>query len=297
MTLDADCTTDTTILIPDGFTLDGNDKTITAIDPANGRFDGSVIKNAGDEAHVTSLTITTDGLVNGCNTSSPDKRLRGIWFDRASGSIVDNKIVGINKGPSGCQEGNAIDIRNYPLDANIYTVEIAHNEISDYQKTGIVANGGIDVNIHHNRIGSSATQANLAANSLQLGYGAKGMVKHNLISGNEWLGDSHWVATAILIYDAGEVEVSQNAINGNSEIGIYIYGNGGKYFNNRLTDEGTDLSSHVGGTISYDIGIGNYGEGNIIENNKVKGFEIPYEGVIGGKNKSGQGKNKSELFF
>ncbi len=37
-TLDADCTTDETILVPNGFTLDGAGHTITAQDPSGGHF-------------------------------------------------------------------------------------------------------------------------------------------------------------------------------------------------------------------------------------------------------------------
>ena len=37
MTLTADITTDTTIIVPDGYTLDGNGYTITAVDVAGGR--------------------------------------------------------------------------------------------------------------------------------------------------------------------------------------------------------------------------------------------------------------------
>src|SRR3989344_9139601 len=62
MNLDADCTTDETVTIPDGFTLDGNNHTITAVNPAVGPFKGGVVENAGGTANVTNLNVTTDGL-------------------------------------------------------------------------------------------------------------------------------------------------------------------------------------------------------------------------------------------
>ena len=53
MRLDADCSTSTTIMIPDGFTLDGGHHTITAVDPGVGSpFQGAVLRNAGMIAHV-----------------------------------------------------------------------------------------------------------------------------------------------------------------------------------------------------------------------------------------------------
>lgn len=279
MTLNCSCTTDASIVVPNGFTLDGAGYTITAVDPPGGHFLGAVVRNGGGVAHVKNLIVTTSGLKNICDAG--DNRLRGIMFDGASGSITHNQVLNINQGASGCQEGNAIEVRNAPYDGThpaTKAVEIAHNQIFNYQKTGIVANGDVAVDIKHNQIGSSATQANLAANTIQLGYGATGTVMHNNIDGNQWLGASNYAATAILIYQADNVNVSKNNVGGNSDVGIYAFGNNGIYDNNRVFDEGVD-GPHG------DWGIGNWGVGNVVTNNKVRGFDIPYDGVSGGKNK------------
>lgn len=201
MTLNADCATDATILIPDGFTLDGGGRTITAVDPPGNHFRGAVVSNAGTVAHVRNLTVTTSDLSNVCDGGGD--RLRGIMFEGASGSITYNKVLNVNQGPSGCQEGNGIEVRKAPFDGthpDTVSVEISHNVILDYQKTGIVANGDVNVQIVHNQVGASATQAHLAANSMQLGFGAIGVAQHNLVDGNQWLGASDFAATAILIF-------------------------------------------------------------------------------------------------
>jgi len=281
MTLDSDCTTDTTILIPDGFTLDGAGYTITALDPSGGHFVGAVVANAGSTAYVQHLTVTASGLTNTCDGGAD--RLRGIMFEGASGSITHNTVTGINQGPSGCQEGNAIEVRNAPFDGThpgTVAVEVAHNTLNDWQKTGIVANGDVNVSIHHNAVGASATQNNLAANSIQLGYGAMGSVTHNNADGNQWKGTSDYAASAILVYLAGTVDISKNNIGGNSDIGIFAYSDGGTYDNNRVFDDGPD---HPNST--YDIGFGNYGN-NTVTNNKVRGFDTSYENVSDGKNKA-----------
>src|SRR5438132_725972 len=82
MTLNGDCTTDTSIIVPNGITLDGVGHTITAVDPISGHFTGGVIQNGGATANVTNVTITTSGLVEpvGCD-EDPVTRLRGILFD------------------------------------------------------------------------------------------------------------------------------------------------------------------------------------------------------------------------
>lgn len=291
--LESDCTTDETILIPDGYTLNGFKHIITAVDPDGGHFVGAVVANAGAEAYVTHLNVTASELTNTCDAGAD--RLRGIMFEGASGSITHSSVYGINQGPSGCQEGNAIEIRNEPFDGShpgTVSVEVAHNTVVDYQKTGIVANGDVEVNIHHNDIGASATQANLAANSVQLGYGAFGTVLHNSIEGNQWLGASDYAATAILIYSADFLEISHNNIRGNSEIGIYNYGNNNIIDNNKIFDIGADEATH-----GYDIGIGNWGSDNTVTNNKVKGFDDPYDGVTGGKNKAVPGPQPNNVWF
>ena len=227
MKLDADCWTDASILIPDGFTLDGRGHLITALDPMGGNFKGGVVANMGATAHVTRLKVTASGLANVCQFGAD--RLRGILFDGASGSITHCDVVGINKGASGCQEGNAIEVRNAPFDGShpgTVTVEVAHNDLIDWQKTGIVANGDVSVSVHHNKIFASATQANLAANGLQLGFGALGFATDNYVEGNQWEGPSFFAASAILAVSTDTVNVSHNNIRGNSGADV-IDGQGG----------------------------------------------------------------------
>src|SRR5579885_3168749 len=111
MTLNADCTTDHSVVVPNGYTLDGAGHTVTAVDPSGGHFVGGVVQNGGAAANVTNLKITTSHLIDVCDGGAD--RLRGILFDGASGSITGNDISNINQGASGCQEGNAIEVRNF----------------------------------------------------------------------------------------------------------------------------------------------------------------------------------------
>lgn len=278
--LDDDCTTDATILVPEGVTLDGRGHTITAVDPAGDHFRGAVVQNDGAMAYVTNLGVTASGLANVCDAGAD--RLRGIMFEGASGNITHTEVTGINQGPSGCQEGNAIEVRNEPFDGThlgTVTVEVAHNVVDAYQKTGIVANGDVNVSIHHNQVGASATQANLAANGIQLGFGANGVVQHNNGDGNQWLGPSNYAATALLVYAADAADVSQNNVRGNSDVGLYVLADDGTYDNNRIFDDGLD-GPHG------DYGVFNDGVDNDFTNNKVRGFDTPYYGVTGGNNKT-----------
>ena len=282
MFLDADCTTDATIFVPDGMTLHGDDYTITAVDPVGG-FLGPVVANAGETAHVRNLTVTTSGLANLCKGGAD--RLRGIMFEGASGSITHNMVIGINKGASGCQEGNGIEVRNAPFDGThpaTDTVEVSHNQVLDWQKTGIVANGDVHVNISLNQLSASATQANLAANSIQLGFGALGIIELNNLEGNQWLGTSDFAASGILVFATGAVAVTSNKITGNSDVGLFVLSDGGLYEKNLVEDMGADDVNS-----GYDIGIGNYGTGNTYNKNRVSGFDMPFDPdpLPGDKNK------------
>ncbi len=283
MTLQGDCVTGATLLIPDGFTMDLGGHTVVAVDPAGDTFKGAVIRNGGVWAAVRNGTVTTAGLANTCKAG--DDRLRGVMFEGASGSITDLSIDNINKGASGCQEGNAIEVRNAPFDGthpNTMNVDVGGNVLVNWQKTGIVANGDVNAWIHHNVINSSATQANLAANSIQVGFGGKALVEHNHVAGNSWCGPSNYVATSILLTaSAPGTVVRQNIMmDGNSDVGIYIYADGVTVDNNKVFESGADCNQR-----GYDYGVINWGT-NTVTNNKSKGYSTPYYGVTNGKNKA-----------
>ena len=221
MYLDADCTTDETIFIPDGFTLDGQGHTITAEDPPAGHFTGAVVQNGGATAHVTKLVVTTTGLANVCEGG--DDRLRGIMFDGASGSITLNTVADINKGASGCQEGNAIEVRNAPFDGthpNTQYVQVTHNVVEDYQKTGVLANGDVRVDVTENTISGLSPVPFIAQNGIQLGFGATGNVMRNHVDGN-WFTGANWSSSGILMFEVNDVSIHHNTVVEN-QIGVAV---------------------------------------------------------------------------
>ena len=139
--------------------------------------------------------------------------------------------------------------------------------------------GDLDVVVAHNSVGASATQDNLAANSIQVSYGATGVVTQNQVDGNQWKGTSDYAATALLIYFTEGLLVENNIVRGNSDIGIYEYGDSSSLINNKVFDIGEDHPNS-----GYDYGIGAWGTNVIASKNKVAGFEIPLYGTLGDKN-------------
>jgi len=288
-TLDGDCTTDETIFIADGETLDGNGNSITAVDPPAGHFVGGVVENGGATAHVTRLVVHGNLALNVCDAGA--SRLRGILFTAASGSITHNTVQNINQGASGCQEGNGIEVRNAPFDGthpDTQSAEIAHNVVEDYQKGGIICNGDVDCWIHQNVVGQSFTQANLTANAVQLGFGAAGLVQHNHIAGNQNLipgGADFSVRTAVLLFSVESAVVKQNNIGGNAQCAICVFSGNSVVDNNRIFERDADGSTDV----IFDGGIVDIGASNSFTNNKVRGYDspaaaFPDDGEISGTN-------------
>ncbi|HEY0442950.1 MAG TPA: right-handed parallel beta-helix repeat-containing protein [Candidatus Limnocylindrales bacterium] len=217
MALTADCTTDHTILVPQGMTLNGNGHTITAIDPAGGHYLGAVVANAGTAASVTNVTVTTRGLQDVCDDGAG--RLRGILLDGASGSITGNSAIGIKQGTnSGCQEGTGIEVRNAPFAAGgtDLAVTISGNTVTDYQKTGIIANGSVAATILDNLVTGAGPVDYIAQNGIQIGFGATGTVKGNTVSRNDYTPAS-FVACGVLYFDADGVKASANNLFANEK--------------------------------------------------------------------------------
>lgn len=278
MTLTGDCTTDTTILVPNGHTLDGRNNTITVVDPPlGGHFLGAVVKNAGALANVVNLRITTTGLTNVCDYGTA--ALRGILFAGASGSIYGNSITNLHQGASACPEGNGIEAQNFSTDGTIpavQTVEITSNKVFDYQKSGIVCAGYVSCLVRSNIVGSSASKAYQPVNAIQIGYGAGAVVENNDVGGNSWAGSAHYVSTAILLFYAarGTLVRHNNLMDGNADIGIYAYTDGATVNNNRVYESGPDLNQGGWdvGVYVYSPSLGEVTSTNSVSNNKVRGY-------------------------
>jgi hypothetical protein len=230
-TLLADCTTDETIEIPNGYTLDGDEHTITAVDPAGGHFVGAVVANGGDSASVTDVKITASELANVCDGGAA--RLRGILLDGASGSITSTTVHGVRQGLSGCQEGNAIEVRHVvgiePAPGPRLAVMISGNTVYDYMKNGITTNGNVAAAIQGNTVTGDGNVSYIAQNGIQVGFGASATVEGNTVSGNWYTapaGQPEFDACGLLFFDAAGVKQRANTLFAN-EKNLCNFGRGG----------------------------------------------------------------------
>jgi hypothetical protein len=219
MKLLGNCTTDASIVVPDGATLDGQGFTITATDPSGGHFLGAVVKNAGAVAKVKNLKIAASGLADVCDTGGD--ALRGIQLVDAGGSIIGNTITGINQGPSStCGEGNAIVVTANPQDGThpaTKTVLIAENRIIDTQQFGISVFGDVSAKITGNRI-AGGVGVPAVRFGISIGNGAFGAVVLNSVTHPS---STTTDSVGIRLSASSKLLVSGNALSGSSE-GIFV---------------------------------------------------------------------------
>ena len=267
MRLGADCITDYSIEIPDGMTLDGAGHAIVAVDPAGPSFRGGVVVARGTSSSIVNTTVTAVALTGGC--PAWENRLRGIYFDGASGTIRGNDVVGIYRGPSACDEGNAIEVRNRTLDGPPSVVTITGNVVDAFQKTGILVHGRVEAVIEGNFIGTSMAAGLLGANGVQVGPIAAARVVRNMVEG-AFTGNVAAGAAVLVIGTGPGTVVDDNDISGDLDVGIHVLADGVVVTGNTVRDEGADGP--------YDIGIVNRGSGNTIFGNTLRGFRTDIYG-------------------
>ena len=224
--LRADCTTTTSIVVPDGATLDGGGHTITAVDPADGRFTGGVIESGGTSANVMDVTIV--GAV-GKRTSGAcqagDAAFRGILFDNAAGSIRNTVVRNINVGDGSlCAEGDGIVVQRAPYDgqhASVRAAIVEGNVVVGAQNVGILVHGDLAATVHNNRV-----EMYRAANPLP--DGRVGIKMDTVAGGSSAIGNrvnngarAETNASGIVMSDTMSTEVRDNKVSA-SKFGIVV---------------------------------------------------------------------------
>ena len=277
LALAADCTTDLTLLIPDGYTFDGEGHTVTAVDPPAGPFSGAVLRNRGGTVRVRGVTVTASGLRDSCLSGAA--MLRGILLDGASGEVVDSVVSGLGKGPtSGCQEGFGIEVRNDDASRGPFRVDVLRNRVSGFQKTGILATGAVEVNIADNTVEGGGPVGHIARNGIQVSNGVTARVTGNRVSGHAYTGASANGTGVLLKVGTGEALVAGLVVEGNTltdnDIGIYLFQDAGEppapAARSRIA--GNVLQNEAVSNPAYQAAIADYyGTGSVITSNQISG--------------------------
>ena len=269
VTLVADCTTETSVVIPDGATFDGNTHSITAVDPPGGYFQGPIVVARGGTGSIINTRVTAALRANVC--AEGEARLRGIYFDGASGEIGSNTVDSIHRIASACEEGNAIEVRNRATDGASSMVTIHGNYVDQYQKSGIVIHGRVDALVRGNFVGSSVSAGMLGPNAMQVGPIAWARIERNQIAGL-FAGTPVAGGSAILLIASGAgTVIDGNDITADTDVGINVVADQATVANNKIVDAGDETRN--------DAGIVNAGVDNAYINNTIIGFRTRQVGV------------------
>ncbi len=215
--LNSDCLTTNTIVVPDGYTFDGNGFTIMV----RGTFSGPVISSTSGtvfgeaQLSVTDLHIVAD-LVTGPPQTSD---LSGIAFRNAFGSVNSTTIDGISRRGTG-NEGFGILVRR-DTGGGGGNIEIRGVAITNFQRAGIRLDGVSGTFLDGVTIGASnAPRAN--PHGIEASGGAEGDVASSTIGLNHSTSAAHGAhASGVLLSDAGPWFLNQVLFKGaDGDVGI-----------------------------------------------------------------------------
>jgi hypothetical protein len=215
MKLLGDCTTSTTITIPNGVTLDGQWHTIHAVDPEGGFFSGGVLANGGAVANVRNVTVLGAFTSTNCGNGGTD-RLRGVYIFNGQGNVTNSTFTGIHRGAgNNCADGNAIVVENGPFDGtgtNPVHDLIANNVVQDFQLYGIIVAGNEVANIVGNVVKTTFPAPAGGRFAVTVEDGATGSVTGNEVDGGFQASGPN--VTGIFVTDSSHVLVSYNCVSG-----------------------------------------------------------------------------------
>jgi hypothetical protein len=107
------------------------------------------------------------------------------------------------------------------------SVAVRNNEVSDYERGGIGANGdggahpSPAVTIQNNTVtGSTGLGEAWGPNGIQVGFGATGVVKNNTVTDNRY-SDEGAVASGILVFESDGVVVQKNTVE-NADVALSV---------------------------------------------------------------------------
>ncbi|HXJ34349.1 MAG TPA: right-handed parallel beta-helix repeat-containing protein [Candidatus Eisenbacteria bacterium] len=225
MLLQADCTTDATIGVPDGFTLDGRGHTITALDPPVDHYRGAILQNAAGatRVNVRNVVLTASGIADVCDTG--DDKLRGIALLDCGGMVSNVRIVGLKQtSPTACSEGSGIIVNTAPFDGThpaTKVVKISNVRVSDFQFVGLQAQGDVSVRIEANTVEGTNEPGIPAAGQfgMLLGRGAITTVRGNVV--RQDASTTNLNTLGIFAFEVNDNVIDQNRIEG-APAGVFV---------------------------------------------------------------------------
>ena len=265
MTLTHDCTTDATLKVPAGFTLNGAKHLITTLDPAGGNFQGPVVANASVNSaiNVRNLMLDAPNLAAG-NCAA----IAGISYNQASGTISGNTVLHIGQGSTCPGSGYGISVV-VPYGSPAQAVTISGNQVLLASGDALYISGLIDATVSGNQF-----SINSAVNYVLFFQGHSGSITQNQL---ETDANGYNQQAFIAFGNSSTVKFISNTINliagtTGMAVDVYMASNPVTVSSNRIFNHGTGVSSR---------GVYNSGPMNIITNNQIRCYEQPISGAAG----------------
>ncbi|MGA9528928.1 MAG: hypothetical protein WBS24_12510 [Terriglobales bacterium] len=227
---------------------------------ATSTFGGPAIEAAVLVQNSTAVTIEDLTVDATNNLTQCGQDPIGIFYQNASGTITRDNVLHVQvvNGFS-CQGGLGIYVESgatsgspNPSEAAPSTVAITYNNVQDYDKNGITANGTlgsptqVGVTIKYNTVMGAGMVTDNAQNGIQLG-GANGNISSNIIDGDWYVPPpeaTDYVATGILIFQSTAPYVASNTIS-NTNVGIYLWSINPDDTDNATIKNNTITATHI----------------------------------------------------
>jgi parallel beta-helix repeat protein len=181
-------TVNTNVLTDDeaGVKVDGATSPVITANTISGFETAGTGSDAGIRVLNTSgFTVNTNDI-NGGHVGSCVGGLWGIYTSDSSGTINSNIVTGIGNGlTTGCQEGRGIEAAGAGV-----TVTMASNNVSAYQKSGIIVRDTVDSVLNGNTVTGEGATAAIAQNGITITSGGTASITLNGISNNWYTPDS-----------------------------------------------------------------------------------------------------------
>ena len=216
----------------------------------------------------------------------------GIVNNGSNVTVTKSQIHDIGENPlNGVQHGVGI----YWAYDNIDKGTISYNTLWNYQKGGIVVNGGASsgtaATVSHNTVIGQGPVSYIAQNGIQIGYGAKATVSNNIVTGNSYTGQGNAASGGILVVGGScyggaltiGTKITGNTVIGN-DVGVYLSNLDGTTCiptntptniltnKNIITNDAVNNVSGNGYPAGYQAGVSDQGDNDKITNNSICGI-------------------------
>jgi parallel beta-helix repeat protein len=243
-------------------------RTTYTIPESTATFDPIVFAR-GSGAAVVNVSISGFEIDGQSDYGPTSTRYVGVLYRNVAGAIADNVVKDL--GHNGTQTFGILVYGNS-------NVIISNNDVSNYGRGGIVANGDLASSPYPFPLGPNpdpivVIQGNIvtgpgatapqtwASNGIQISWGATGSILDNEVIGNGWPGTA-WAGTGILVVDASGVVIEGNNVHDNeSAIGA------GQFYATPVT--GIVIRNNTVDNNEWGINVFNNASNTIVEDNTV----------------------------